>query len=161
MPYDAERDAYLCHAGQLIQAAYEKKSKSKSGYPLVTTVYACTHCEGCLYKAKCIKGASKTPLEERGKNLYVSKNFQRQRKEMEERINSGEGILLRMDRSIQVEGAFGILKQDMGFRRFLMRGQVNVQTELLLLAMAFNLNKLHSKIQSKRCGKHLHSPRAA
>lgn len=161
MPYDAERDAYLCHTGQLIQAAYEKKSKSKSGYPLVTTVYTCTHCDGCLHKAKCIKGVSKTPLEERSKNLYVSKNFQRQRKEMEERINSEEGILLRINRSIQVEGAFGILKQDMGFRRFLMRGQVNVQTELLLLAIAFNLNKLHSKIQSGRCGKHLHIPNVA
>lgn len=161
MPYDAENDAYICHEGHLIQAAYEKKSKSKAGYPLVTTIYSCAHCDGCPHKAKCIKGASKTPMQERSKNLYVSKNFQRQRKEMEERINGDEGILLRINRSIQVEGAFGILKQDMGFRRFLMRGQVKVQTEILLLAMAFNINKLHNKIQSKRCGQYLHTPKAA
>lgn len=80
---------------------------------------------------------------------------------MEARINSDEGILLRINRSIQVEGAFGVLKQNMGFRRFLLRGQVKVQTELILLAAAFNINKLHNKIQTNRCGVYLHIPQAA
>ena len=161
LPYDAENDTYSCHAGHPLQAAYEKKTKSKAGYPIVTTVYSCAHCDGCPHKTRCIKGKSKTPLEERSKNLYVSKNFQRQRNEMEARINTDEGILLRINRSIQVEGAFGVLKQDLGFRRFLLRGQVKVQTELLLLATAYNINKLHNKIQSNRCGAHLHIPQAA
>ena len=52
-------------------------------------------------------------------------------------------------------------KQEMGFRRFLMRGGIKVQTELLLLCMAYNVNKLHSKIQSGRCGTYLHIPKAA
>jgi hypothetical protein len=161
MPYDAENDAYICHAGHRIQAAYEKKSKSKNGYSIVTTVYSCTQCEGCPHKAKCIKGSSPKPLEERSKNLYVSKTFQRQRQEMEARIQSKEGILLRVNRSIQVEGAFGVLKQDMDFRRFLLRGQVKVQIELWLLAVAFNINKLHNKIQAERCGSHLHISKAS
>ena len=38
-----------------------------------------------------------------------------------ERILSDEGILLRINRSIQVEGSFGELKQDMQFRRCLSR----------------------------------------
>lgn len=80
---------------------------------------------------------------------------------MEARINSDEGILLRVNRSIQVEGAFGVLKQDMGFRRFLLRGRIKVQTELLLLAIAFNINKLHNKIQANRCGTYLHIQKAA
>lgn len=161
MPYDAEKDAYLCYAGHKIQAAYEKNTRSKAGYPIVTTVYSCAHCAGCPHKSKCIKGTSKTPLEERSKNLYVSKNFQRQRQEMETRIKTEEGILLRVNRAIQVEGAFGVLKQDMGFRRFLLRGQIKVQTEIILLATAFNINKLHNKIQSNRCGTYLHIRKAA
>jgi hypothetical protein len=161
MPYDPESDAYICYAGNKIQAAYEKKAKTKSGYPTVTTVYSCAHCAGCPHKAKCIKGSSKIPLEKRSKNLHVSKTFQRQRAEMEARINSEKGILLRTNRSIQVEGAFGVLKQDMGFRRFLLRGQVKVQTEFLLLAMAFNINKLHNKIRSGRCGAYLHNSKVA
>lgn len=161
MPYDPESDSYICHAGHRIQAVEEKRTKSKTGCPIVTTIYSCANCAGCEYKAKCIKGRSKKPLEERSKNLYVSKTFQRQRAEMEARINTEEGILLRKNRSIQVEGAFGVLKQDMGFRRFLLRGQVKVQTEFLLLAMAFNINKLHNKIQSGRCGAHLHFSKVA
>ena len=161
MPYDSRNDSYICHMGHRIQAGYEKKARSKAGYPIVTTVYACTECAGCPHKEKCIKGSSKIPLEARSKNLYVSKTFLRQREEMEARISSDEGVLLRVNRSIQVEGAFGVLKQDMGFRRFLMRGGVKVQTELLLLCMAYNVNKLHSKIQSGRFGTFLHIPKAA
>lgn len=161
MPYDAQSDAYICHAGHEIKVAHEKRSKTKSGYVTVTTVYSCSDCDGCEHKAICIKGRSKTPLEERSKNLYVSKTFQKQRKEMQDRINTDEGIMLRINRSIQVEGAFGVLKQDMGFRRFLLRGQVKVQTEFSLLAIAFNINKLHNKIQSNRCGAYLHNPKVA
>ena len=80
---------------------------------------------------------------------------------MEERISTEEGVLLRVNRSIQVEGAFGVIKQDMGFRRFLNRGGVKVQTELLLLCMGYNINKLHNKIQQGRCGEHLHIQKAA
>lgn len=162
MPYDAESDTYTCHAGHKLSVTSTIKATSKRGFTTETAVYSCTECDGCAYKAKCIKGWSqKTPLEERSKNLHVSKNFQKQREKMEARINTQEGILLRVNRSIQVEGVFGVLKQDMGFRRFLLRGQVKVQTEILLLSMAFNINKLHSKIQSSRCGAHLHKPQAA
>jgi len=66
-----------------------------------------------------------------------------------------------MNRSIQSEGTFGILKQDYGFRRFLRRGQANVFTEMLLFAMAFNLNKLHAKITANICGFTFHLPDSA
>lgn len=57
--------------------------------------------------------------------------------------------------SIQAEGSFAQIKQDMNFRRFMCRGQKNVLAESILLAMAHNINKLHSKIQAGRTGKHL------
>ena len=60
-----------------------------------------------------------------------------------------------MNRSIQVEGAFGVIKQDYGFRQFLLRGNKKVRTEMLLIAMAFNVNKLHRKIQDNRTGRQL------
>ena len=60
-----------------------------------------------------------------------------------------------MNRSIQVEGSFGEIKQDMGFRRFLSKDKRNVVSESILLAMARNINKLHNKIQSGRTGTHI------
>lgn len=85
----------------------------------------------------------------------MAKAFEKYRKEDLERIQSDEGILLRVSRSIQVEGSFGELKQDMQFRRYLSRGTENVLAESILLAMARNMNKLHNKIQNDRTGTHL------
>ena len=60
-----------------------------------------------------------------------------------------------MNRSIQSEGAFGVVKQNYGFRQFLLRGKKKVTTEILLLAMAYDINKLHAKIQQNRTGRQL------
>ncbi|OAA85763.1 hypothetical protein WY13_02502 [Clostridium ljungdahlii] len=79
------------------------------------------------------------------------------RKEKLERIVSEKGCGLRMNRSIQVEGSFGEIKQDMGFRRFLSKIKRNVLSESILLAMAHNINKLHNKIKSDRTETHLFS----
>ena len=61
-----------------------------------------------------------------------------------------------MNRSIQVEGAFGVLKSDYKFTRFLTRGKNHVKTEFLFLCLGYNINKLHSKIQNDRLGIQLH-----
>jgi len=70
-------------------------------------------------------------------------------------------IWLRINRSIQVEGAFGVLKEDRQFDRFLTRGKQNVTTEIFLLCFGYNVNKLHAKIQGESCGKDLHEVKAA
>lgn len=66
-----------------------------------------------------------------------------------------------MNRSIQSEGAFGKVKADMDFRRFICRGQQNVLAESILLGLAHNINKLHNKIQVDRCKSYLHALKTA
>ena len=61
-----------------------------------------------------------------------------------------------MNRSIQVEGAFAVIKQDYGFRRFLMRGNKKVRIELLIIEFAYNVNKFYNKTLQGRNGKLLH-----
>ena len=68
---------------------------------------------------------------------------------------------LKMNRSIQVEGAFGVLKQDYGFGRFLARGKTNNETRLFILATAFNIRKLCSRLADGRFGKALFEPKTA
>ncbi|MBR6951171.1 MAG: transposase [Oscillospiraceae bacterium] len=70
-------------------------------------------------------------------------------------ITTEYGIHLRLCRSIQVEGAFGLLKNDFAFRRFLTRGRKNVRTELFFLALAFDLKKLWMKREKGRLKTHL------
>ena len=120
------------------------------------TLYACADCKGGERKHQCIHGNhSKVPLEERIKRLEASKVFQRKREENLARIFSHEGILLRMNRSIQVEGAFAQIKENFGFRRFLPRGCESVLGGAILLALAHNVLRLHEKIQRDTIGRHL------
>ncbi|MEG1753939.1 MAG: transposase, partial [Christensenella sp.] len=67
-------------------------------------------------------------------------------------IKSERGVNLRINRSIQSEGTFGVLKEDYGFRRFMLRSGGKVRLEALLYCMAFNLNKLHNKTKNNRLG---------
>lgn len=162
MEYDTESDAYICRNAKRLAADHIRHSKSKTGYVSEKTIYKCEDCSGCPYKSSCIKGNHcKTPLEERTKILQVAKTFLKYRQKDLERILSEEGILLRINRSIQAEGSFGNLKQDMQFRRYASRGMPNVLAESILLAMAGNINKLHNKIQKGRTGTHLFPVKSA
>ena len=154
--YDENNDFYICKNNKQLKVDSIKIRKSKTGYESVKTIYICEDCSNCNYKSQCIKGNnSKIPLEKRTKKFETSKKFNRQRKEDLERIITDEGILLRMNRSIQAEGSFAQVKHDMNFKRFMCRGQKNVLAESILLAIAHNVNKLHNKIQYNRTGKHL------
>lgn len=148
MPYDAQKDEYTCQAGQKLRAKYVGKRKSKSGFESEITYYECDDCSACPHKKTCTRAKG-------NRQIHVSKRFLEQRAASLERITSKQGILLRMNRSIQSEGAFGVVKQNYGFRQFLLRGQEKVATEVLLLAMAYNINKLHTKIQQNRTGTQL------
>ncbi len=75
------------------------------------------------------------------KEVILKEIFWEKRQQSLENITSERGIQLRINRSIQVEGAFGLLKNDFGFRRFLTTGKQNVYTEMLFLAFGLNLKK--------------------
>ena len=143
MPYDAQEDCYTCPAGKKLRHEYDKVRRSKTDYEQNVSIYLSEGCAGCSVKAMCTKAKENRRIE-------VSKTFLRQRSEALERITSEKGILLRINRSIQAEGAIGVLKEDWGFRRFLRRGNPNVMTELLLRAFAYDVNKLHNKRSQQR-----------
>ena len=159
MTYDAQADTYTCANGKLLRKTREKKTHTASGLEITTTIYECSECDGCSFREKCIRACgSKKPLEERHKVIYVSKRFAKQREVMEAKISSTKGCLLRVNRSIQAEGNFAYVKQDLDFRRFLLRGSVKVAAEWLLFNLALNILRLHHKIQNGRLGSGLIVP---
>ena len=100
-------------------------------------------------------------MEKRNKILQVSKKMQEYRKADLLRITSEYGTQLRMNRSIQAEGSFADVKEDMNFRRYLYRGKKNALAQSIILAMGRNINKLHFRIQSGRTGLHLFELKSA
>ncbi|WP_242972253.1 transposase [Lachnoclostridium edouardi] len=60
-------------------------------------------------------------------------------------LETTQGSLLGMNRSIQAEGTFGILKWDKSYKRLFRRGEKNVILEVTLISCGFNLYKYHNK----------------
>ena len=140
----------------------EDAMKNGSDYRRKITIYGCSDCGGCPYKTACIHGNnSNTPMEDRNKVLQVSKKMLEYRAKDLERITGEYGTQLRVNRSIQAEGSFADVKEDMNFRRYLYRGRKNALAQSILLAMGRNINKLHFRIQSGRTGLHLFEVKSA
>lgn len=155
MRYDEETDSFTCPNRKRLIHSYDREVKTDNGYTVKKSCYVCESCEGCPYREKCFKG------QYENRKIELSKTMRHQKEEAEERISSERGILLRVNRSIQVEGVFGVLKQDYGFRRFLTRGKKNNETRLFILAVAFNIQKLCSRIANGRFGQALFEIKAA
>ena len=66
-------------------------------------------------------------------------------KEVIDNLESIHGAMLRMNRSIQAEGTFGIMKYDRWYKRTVRKGLESVRLELFLVSIGHNLYKYHNK----------------
>ena len=71
----------------------------------------CESCEGCQFKNDCCPKASKNRTIRRNQELTCI------HQEVITNLESIHGALLRMNRSIQAEGTFGILNLDKSYKR--------------------------------------------
>lgn len=97
-------------------------------------------CNDCLFKSFCKKYMRNQ--DEDFKIFEVVKEFQHLKLEAWNNLLSPKGIEIRVNRSIQVEGVFGIIKQDYGRTRFNRRGMERVKTETMLYFLGLNIAKL-------------------
>ena len=146
MPYDAKRDEYICPNGRKLKFRSESRKTTENGYTISTKYYSNEKCGRCPHRDKCHK--SKTGYRTSKVNQVILEH----RPKALKALTSEEGTLLRMNRSIQVEGVFGVLKEDYGFRRFLTRGKKNIEMQFFLLAFALNIEKLCNRTKKGRIG---------
>ena len=156
MRYDETEDCYVCAQGRRLPLRREC-TEMQNGIPVTTAWYRCENCSNCPQRARCCK---KTDAEA-PKELRLERSFWEHRAVSTENISTEDGIKLRVNRSIQVEGAFGLLKTDFGFKRFLTTGMPNIQIELYFLAFGFNLKKYWMKQQKARQKTHLSETKVA
>lgn len=145
MTYDPQADCFTCSQGRTLSLCREH-TEEKEGQMISTAWYRCADCSGCPCRVQCCRAKD----TQRPKELCLQKTFWEKRTQTQQRITTPRGIHLRLCRSVQVEGAFGLLKNDFGFRRFLTRGRANIRAELFLLAIAFDLKKLWMKREHGR-----------
>ena len=133
--YDPATDSYLCPQGQRLplRGLRSKNGKIIGTYRIYRTPKAV--CWACPAYGGCTKDART------GRTLWIgpSDALLRQHRHWMT-TEKAQGLYAR--RKELIEPIFGILKEQLGARRFLLRGLANVLAEFRLLATAFNLRTL-------------------
>ncbi len=96
------------------------------------------NCERCPYINECCKN-SKRKEKILTRDVVLNEFYAFVDKE----LSTEQGRELKKQRSIQAEGAFGVIKQDMEFTRFTRRGSDNARMEFLIVCIGYNLKKYH------------------
>jgi len=123
--YDAEQDEYVCPAEERMPYKFSTEEKGKT-----LRVYITFKCPDCPLKAQCTTGKERRIrrwvdehwLEAAAAELQKNPDAMRQRKQL-------------------VEHPFGTIKHWMGSTHFLMKRLPNVQTEMSLHVLAYNLKR--------------------
>ena len=136
-----ENDKLVCPAGKEFNYKFSRHVRGNK-YGRTEEIYECENCEGCPHKEKCCPKASGN------RRIQMNRELTAIHKEVLGNLNSIHGALLCMNRSIQSEGTFGIIKWDRSYKRVYRRGLESVILEFYLISIGFNLYKFHNK--SKR-----------
>ncbi|SFU57640.1 Transposase DDE domain-containing protein [Pustulibacterium marinum] len=133
--YNQQTDTYYCPMGQPMNYIGEKQSKTTTGYLQTYHRYQAANCQGCTLRGICHQSKGNRIIERNHKLIAY-------KKQAKERLLSEQGITHRKRRCWEVEAVFGNIKQNMNYKRCMLRGIDKVETEIGLIAMAHNLNKL-------------------
>ena len=136
LAYNEATDTYTCPAGQSMRYIGDKKRKTRNGYLQTHRMYQALNCKGCPMRGPCHKADGNRIIQR-------SPNLVRYKQKVKELLTSDEGLEKRKQRW-QVEAVFGNIKQNKGFRRFNLRGIDKATTEIGLIAIAHNLQRLTS-----------------
>ncbi|MEK4325715.1 IS1182 family transposase [Paenibacillus sp. FSL R7-0312] len=130
--YDETKDTWTCPAGQTLHFRNESKETLKNEYKIRKRHYRSQSCENCPLKERCTKS-------EGNREVVVSLERLRHQSQAREILRSEEGYALAIRRITEPESVFGQLKNNRGFRRFLLRGMEKVTLEVGRLSLAHNL----------------------
>lgn len=109
-------------------------------------LYVIESCSYCRLKKYCQANLK----EIRNYRVFdVNYNYTKIKKDVLQNLLSPKGIEMRVNRSSQVEGAFGVIKQDMSYNRTRRRGLENVTLEFMLTCLGYNIRKLFTFIEGK------------
>jgi hypothetical protein len=131
--YDAGSDSYSCPQGQKLGFSGIKRRKGRPEMRVYRASAAV--CIGCPAFGQCTKD------KHQGRALEIGPHEEELRRHRAV-MATPEARATYSRRKELVEPAFGILKEEQGARRFLLRGLEKVRAEWALLAAAFNLRTL-------------------
>jgi len=138
--FDDEKDCYYCPAGIMMPFTRIQKRKDEPDLKQ----YVCNFCSDCILKKACTKAENRIISRDPREHLLVG---------MRAKLRTVEGEELYQERMYTAEPVFGQMKQNRGFREFLLRGTKKVNVEFLMMCIVHNIGKIEGFV--KREGKNL------
>lgn len=133
--FDSQTDIYICPPKKRLLFRGIVRAKLHGSGPFRIYRASRTDCRTCLAFGTCTKD------KHSGRALWIS-FFDELLRKHRQWMETDEARILYARRKEISEPTFGILRDQMNARRFLLRGLVNVRAEFNLLATAFNLRTL-------------------
>ena len=137
-----EQGVMRCPNDKAFHLLYRRSVRGNQ-YGRKEELYECEDCSGCPYAEKCKK-------TDKNRTIRINQELTAMHQEVIENLESIHGALLRMNRSIQAECTFGIMKNDRWYKRIVRRGINSVKLEILLVAIGHNLYKYQNKKMRNR-----------
>ena len=128
-----------CPGGKAFHLQYRQNVRGNA-YGRQEEVYQCEDCSGCPFAEQC-KNTDKNRV------VRINRELTAMHREVIDNLECIHGALLRMNRSIQAEGTFGIMKNDRWYKRIVRRGIKSVKLEVFLVSIGHNLYKFNNKLK--------------
>jgi transposase len=139
--YDSESDCYWCPMGRPLEFVQIERER-RAGKIVERRAYRCSSCADCPLRPSCTDGKRNRRLRSNGKNPL--------REAMAKKVHSEAGRQIYRQRQSVAESPFGVIKNVMGVRQFLLRGLENVRTEWRWVCTAYNLRILVKWVRQQR-----------
>jgi transposase len=140
--YNEAGDYYICPMGQHMLSIGTYTKITATGYKQQVKKYKALNCEGCPLRGVCHQSKGNRVIE-------INANLNHLKQQADEKLKSEEGIKKRKQRCHDVEPVFANIKNNHGFKRYLLRGLPKVTVETGLLALAHNLRKKTTPTKQK------------
>lgn len=108
--------------------------------------YKITGCDNCNFVPYCKKYKNKNENE---RIFEINEKLILYKQEAEKNLLTVKGIEMRVNRSSQVEGAYGVIKQNMEYTRLKRTTMDKVQAEIMLICLGYNIRKLFRYFDGK------------
>ncbi|NLC97411.1 MAG: IS1182 family transposase [Erysipelotrichaceae bacterium] len=128
---------YICPNGKTLTFEREQQMRY-SRNEAYEQIFRCHECDDCPDRAQCT-------TSKYGRTITMNEQYDEYKQRASNNLQSEAGIKLRVLRSIQVEGAFGVMKENMKYRRFNRRSYQKARLEATLVAIGMNISKYHNK----------------
>jgi transposase len=138
--YDEKKDCFYCPAAFEIPFTRIQKREDEPDL----RYYVCKYCSLCVLKNACTESKNRTISRDPREYLM---------EDMRAKLDTDEGTEQYQNRMSTVEPVFGQMKQNRGFREFLLRGKRKTRIEFLMMCTVHNIKKIADFM--KREGKNL------